>query len=131
AKPFDARELLARVGALLRLSEQGRELNPTSGLPGGPAIERELERRRNGSAHFTLCYLDLDYFKAFNDRFGFATANLMIEALGGILKDAVSGTGDFAGHIGGDDFVIMCAPEDARRMVENVQQRFSEALKHV
>src|SRR5690606_12105334 len=110
SKPFDARELIARVGALLRLSEQGRGLNPTTALPGGAAIEREFERRRMAGESFTLCYLDLDHFKAFNDRFGFATANAMIEELGRTLRQIVTGTEHSAGHIGGDDFVLMCAP---------------------
>jgi DNA-binding response OmpR family regulator len=46
AKPFDTRELLARVAALLRLARRGLDRNPTSGLPGGEAIYQELERRR-------------------------------------------------------------------------------------
>jgi len=131
-KPFDARELIARIRALLRLSEQGRGLNPTTGLPGGAAIEREFERRREEGKPFTLCYLDLDHFKAFNDRFGFATANAMIEELGRSLRQIVTGTEHFAGHIGGDDFVIMCAPHAARSIVERAQEGVREALgRHV
>src|SRR5262249_25461066 len=41
-KPFDVRELLARVSALLRLAARGRDRNPTTGLPGGEAIYAEL-----------------------------------------------------------------------------------------
>jgi DNA-binding response OmpR family regulator len=128
-KPFDARELVARVRALLRLSEQGRGLNPTTGLPGGTAIEREFDRRRQANKPFTLCYLDLDHFKAFNDRFGFATANALIEDLGHSLRKVVSGSDHFAGHIGGDDFVIMCSPEAARALVRSSQQGVVDALR--
>jgi PleD family two-component response regulator len=120
-KPFDGRELLARIRALLRLSEQGRGLNPTTGLPGGSSIEREFERRRSANEPFTLCYLDLDYFKPFNDRFGFATANTVIEAVGQSLRRAVAGTDHFAGHIGGDDFILMCDRETAGSLVRHVQ----------
>jgi DNA-binding response OmpR family regulator len=131
-KPFDARELVARVRALLRLSEQGRALNPTTGLPGGAAIEREFDKRHQAGRPFTLCYLDLDHFKAFNDRFGFATANALIEDLGHTLRRIVSGTDDFAGHIGGDDFVIMCAPQAARPLVRRAQLGVLDALhRHV
>ncbi|MQA90324.1 MAG: response regulator [Gemmatimonas sp.] len=127
-KPFDARELVARVRALLRLSERGRGLNPTTGLPGGASIEREFERRRMADAPFTLCYLDLDHFKAFNDRFGFATANALIEDVGRILRQLVAGSEDFAGHIGGDDFVIICSPSAARPLVERAQKLVVRAL---
>lgn len=128
-KPFDSRELLARVGAMLRLSEQGKELNPTTGLPGGSAIEREFDRRRKEGVRFTLCYLDLDYFKPFNDRFGFPVANTLIESVGTALRELVADSSNFAGHIGGDDFVVICSPEEARDVVTRAQARFDEAVK--
>ncbi|MEX0912823.1 MAG: response regulator [Gemmatimonadota bacterium] len=128
-KPFDPRELVARVGALLRLSEQGRDLNPTTGLPGSPAIAREFARRAARDAAFTLCYLDLDHFKPFNDRFGFPTANAAIEAVGRVLRGAVSADEHFAGHIGGDDFVLICRPDTARHLVVKIQADFSDALR--
>ena len=131
AKPFDARELLARVNAMLRLSEQGRELNPTTGLPGGGSIEREIERRRGVGAAFSLCYLDLDYFKPMNDCFGFAVANSLIESLGNLLRVAVSRTDNFAAHIGGDDFLIMCDPGSATHLVDRIQREFAEAVARV
>ncbi len=128
AKPFDSRELIARVRALLVLSEQARGLNPSTGLPGGVLIEREFEHRREIAEPFALCYLDLEHFKSFNDRFGFATANSVIEHLGAELRNAVAGTPHFAGHIGGDDFVVMCTQDDARGVVDLVQARLREAL---
>lgn len=128
AKPFDARELIARVKALLLLSEQARGLNPSTGLPGGVMIEREFAHRRELGSPFALCYLDLEHFKSFNDRFGFATANSVIEHLGTELRNSVAGTPHFAGHIGGDDFVVMCSQEDARPLVDRVQRGLREAL---
>jgi CheY-like chemotaxis protein len=128
-KPFDARELLARINALLRLSEQGRELNPTTGLPGGTAIDREFERRRRKGESFSLCYLDLDYFKPFNDRFGFPMANGVIEALGRILRRLVSDSDHFAGHIGGDDFVFICDRGAARPLLLQAQTEFHSILE--
>ncbi|HJU65093.1 MAG TPA: response regulator, partial [Gemmatimonadaceae bacterium] len=44
-KPFDPRELRSRVVALLRLVRREGDRNPTSGLPGGTAIEDEIARR--------------------------------------------------------------------------------------
>ncbi|MDR0786940.1 MAG: response regulator [Gemmatimonadota bacterium] len=127
-KPFDTRELIARVRALLLLAEQSRGLNPSTGLPGGSMIEREFAHRQQRGEPFALCYLDLTDFKSFNDRFGFATANQVIERTGAILSEAVAGTPHFAGHIGGDDFVVFCTPEAARALVTGVQRRFEEAL---
>lgn len=127
-KPFDARELVARVRALLSLTEQARGLNPSTGLPGGISIEREFALRRERGKSFALCYVDLENFKSFNDRFGFATANSVIERLGHDLRRAVAGTPHFAGHIGGDDFVVMCDQVSAKPLVEGVQRRLREAM---
>ena len=53
-KPFDPRELRARTSALLRAAERGRDRNPTTGLPGGETIYRELERRRAAGGAFAV-----------------------------------------------------------------------------
>src|SRR5664279_2077814 len=55
--PFDPRELRVRVVALLRLVRREGDRNPTSGLPGGKAIEEEIARRASLRLPFALCYL--------------------------------------------------------------------------
>ena len=69
------------MSALLRLVEREGDRNPTSGLPGGHAIEKEIARRVAKADAFAVCYLDLDNFKAFADTFGFATADIVIRGL--------------------------------------------------
>jgi DNA-binding response OmpR family regulator len=104
-KPFDPRELRARVTALLRLVRRESDRNPTSGLPGGKAIEESIVARVDRDQAFAVCYMDLDNFKAFADTFGFAVADQVIKEMGGALREAVEETGggeDFVGHIGGD-----------------------------
>jgi PleD family two-component response regulator len=129
AKPFDPRELLARVAALLRLAQRGRDRNPTTGLPGGDAIYQELERRRELGVPFAVTYFDLDYFKPFSDRFGFAVADAAIREAAAALTTASRGRADvFVGHVGGDDFVL-CAPSgDARRLADDARRRFGVGL---
>lgn len=126
-KPFDARELLGRVRALLRLSSQALDRNPTSSLPGGEAIQREYARRRERGAAIAICYFDLDQFKAFGDRFGFAAADAVIREAASSIA-AAAGAADFAGHVGGDDFLLMCPPEHARSTVRAAQSGFWHAL---
>ncbi|HEU0054747.1 MAG TPA: response regulator [Longimicrobium sp.] len=129
AKPFHPRELQARVAALLRQARRGRDRNPTTGLPGGQAIYDELERRRARGEVFAVCYFDLDHFKPFADRFGFAVADAAIReaaaAIEGVAREAED---TFVGHVGGDDFVLCCRPEDAMRLAGEAQSRFAAAL---
>ncbi|HEX5724116.1 MAG TPA: response regulator [Longimicrobiaceae bacterium] len=129
AKPFDPRELVARVNALLRQAQRGLDRNPTSGLPGGQAIYAEIERRRAAGHPFAVCYFDLDHFKPFSDRFGFAVADEAIREAGAAVMAAGQGAGGaFVGHVGGDDFVLVCAPGDARRLAADARERFRAGL---
>ena len=82
AKPFDPRELRARIVALLRIVRREGDRNPTSGLPGGKAIEEEIERRAEAGDSFAICYIDLDNFKPFADTFGFSIADMVIRDMG-------------------------------------------------
>lgn len=128
AKPFDPRELVARATALLRQAARGRDRNPTTGLPGGEALYAEVERRRAAGAPFTICYFDLDHFKPFADRFGFAVADAAIREVGAAVAAAGDAPGVFVGHVGGDDFVLLSPPGEARGRAEDAQRRFGEAL---
>jgi PleD family two-component response regulator len=128
AKPFDPRELLARVAALVRQTRRSLDRNPTTGLPGGQAIEREIERRRDAATPFSICYFDLDDFKPFADRFGFAVADEAIREAGRAISTTVEGRDAFVGHVGGDDFVAVCPPDAAREVALTARARFSQAL---
>ena len=128
AKPVDSRELAARVAALLELSRRGLHRNPSSGLPGGEAIDREYEARREGGLPFAVCYLDLDNFKPFGERFGFSVSDAVIRELGDLLRLLTEEPDAFAGHVGGDDFIVFCRPEDARALVREVQRRLAVRL---
>jgi diguanylate cyclase (GGDEF)-like protein len=143
AKPFDARELRARVQALLRLVRREADRNPTSGLPGGRAIEEEIMRRIDRDDKFAVCYLDIDHFKPFADTFGFAAADTVIKDTGSAIVDAVgaaalSGTGtgddavkDFVGHVGGDDFLIVTEAHRAEQVVRESTRRFRDVIGRV
>ncbi len=127
-KPFDPRELLARVGALLRLARLGFERNPTTGLPGGETIHVEIDRWRSEGLPFAVCYLDLDYFKPFSDRFGFAVADRAIHLVGEVMQEVGARRRSFVGHVGGDDFVMLCPASEARGIAEEIQTGFADQL---
>ena len=123
-KPFEPRELTARVNSLLRLVAREGDRNPSSGLPGGRAIAAEIERRVERGEDAAVVYIDLDNFKPFADKFGFAAADVVITATGKLLGELVAPCGDFAGHIGGDDFLLVCAAERARELAARAAQSF-------
>ena len=125
-KPFDLEELAARVQAALRRARTLGGLNPLSGLPGNSAIYEEMTVRLRSAERFACLYLDIDHFKSFNDRYGFTRGDTLIVALAEAIFAAVSASGDdaFIGHVGGDDFVVICDAEAAEPLAEDVVARF-------
>jgi len=92
------------------------DASPLTGLPGNLAIEKEIERRLTEKKSFSLCHVDLDNFKPFADKYGYAWGSEVIKEVARILTDEMKITdreGDFIGHIGGDDFVIISEPRRA------------------
>jgi GGDEF domain-containing protein len=130
-KPFDAQELVARIDAVLRRREATLQASPMTRLPGGRAIDHEVERRIEGKLPFALTYVDLDNLKAFNDTYGYAKADGVIIQTAGILRHAVAelgGEGAFLGHIGGDDFVVLTAIERAEAVCREVITTFDRVI---
>jgi CheY-like chemotaxis protein/PAS domain-containing protein len=130
-KPFDTIELGARVDTVLRRKESELAASPTTRLPGGRAIEREVERRLEARVPFALCYLDLDNLKAFNDHYGYAKADGVIQQTGDLLRDVVhqqGGETSFVGHIAGDDFVFIVPFDKADQAAGKVIEAFDKLI---
>ncbi len=127
-KPYDAEELLARVGAAVRRWSGMRAVNPLSGLPGNPTITEEIESRLAREETFTLLYVDIDRFKEFNDHYGFTRGDRVITMLAETLID-VAGDQRFVGHIGGDDFVVLTRNDDAETLAAGITRRFDDAIR--
>lgn len=100
-----------RMGTRLKELEQiSLDASPLTRLPGNIAIERSINHRINGGIPFAICYLDLDNFKSYNDRYGYIRASEVLKEAGRVIYDAVHRLNDpdaFVGHIGGDDFVVI------------------------
>src|SRR5512143_2539105 len=129
-KPFDPIELLARVKGTLRRAKEMRNLSPLTGLPGNIRIQEEIERQVRDGRPFAVLYCDLDHFKAYNDQKGFVRGDRLIQATARIIQDAVlehAGSEGFVGHVGGDDFVAVVAPEAAEESAKRICERFDEA----
>lgn len=109
-KPFPPQVLAARIHTSMRRNIRLQVSNPLTGLPGATYIEEQITKRLNQNYPVALCYADLDYFKAFNDKYGYNRGDNVIRILATILNEGVSNygvKGDFVGHIGGDDFIMV------------------------
>jgi diguanylate cyclase (GGDEF)-like protein len=130
-KPFDTLELVARVRSTLRRNADMRAVSPLTGLPGNHRINEEIEFRTKEGSSFAVCHVDLDNFKAFNDRYGWLRGDDVIELLASTLKLAAARAGPpqpFIGHVGGDDFVVVCTPEQVEQLCSCAVERFDKGV---
>jgi diguanylate cyclase (GGDEF)-like protein len=131
-KPFDTLELVARVRSTLRRNAEMRAVSPLTGLPGNHRINEEIAARAVGSQSFAVCHVDLDNFKAFNDRYGWLRGDEVITLLAAALKQAgteVCGGVPFIGHVGGDDFVVISSPEEVEQFATRAIAGFDDGVR--
>jgi len=84
-----------------------RDANPLTQLPGNQSIYEYLHQSlREEDTPFAYVYFDIDYFKSFNDRYGFRQGDRIILLLADLLKKTFLGQCFFLGHVGGDDFFL-------------------------
>ncbi|NLH97275.1 MAG: response regulator [Clostridiaceae bacterium] len=130
-KPFNPRELVSRVRNTLLRIDRNRWANPLTGLPGNLEIQSEINHRIARGMIFSVVYLDVDNFKAYNDVYGFSHGDRAIKLIADILLDNVRAFGtkdDFIGHIGGDDFVVITDPGHVDALCENIIKEFDERV---
>jgi diguanylate cyclase (GGDEF)-like protein len=129
-KPFDTAELIARVSSTLRRNKEFREVSPLTGLPGNARVRREIADRMKAGGDYSVGYIDIDRFKSVNDVYGFDRGDEFIGALARSLHRAVTTIGRpsiFLGHIGGDDFVFICHPDQVLPLTKRTVTDFEQA----
>jgi diguanylate cyclase (GGDEF)-like protein len=118
------------VRALVRASKRERDRNPTTNLPGASAVEDHVDGLLKSKAPCAVLYLDVDHFEEYADAFGFTKADHVTAELGRMVLERVrvfGGGAAFVGHVGGDDFIVVCDPahaeELARELVDGFESR--------
>lgn len=95
---------------------------------------RHKDHRKNVRIQsFSILFMDLDHFKAINDRYGYDAGDKALRHIAGILTERVRDI-DVVGRWGGEEFVIALAgaderaatqvAEDIRRMAEEYPVRY-------
>ena len=133
-KPYDNKELVARVQRMLDWSRAQRQANPLTGLPGNQAIEQELQRRISSLMPFAFMYLDIDHFKAYNDTYGYQRGDEVIRFVANLLRECCTEAGtenDFIGHIGGDDYCIICDYAHGEMLGQVITARFDTESRNL
>jgi GGDEF domain-containing protein len=116
---------------LKELEQLSLDASPLTRLPGNIAIERSINRRLRDRTSFVMCYLDLDNFKSYNDRYGYIKASEILKKTGEVIYEAVKRLNDpdaFVGHIGGDDFVVIIDARLAKVACQDIITSFDAMI---
>ncbi len=141
-KPVNGAIVRARVGNHLKLQSAIQKLemlnqialdaNPNTGLPGNNSIMHNIQQAISQNRNSTVIYADLDNFKAYNDKYGFAKGDEVIvftsEIFQDILHSKFSESEFFIGHIGGDDFVLITPSDYAESICREIIERFDHEI---
>lgn len=124
----DVREIseAARRYRELSLTDPLTNLNNIRSLK--ESIEKEKKRSAGKECPFTIMMIDLDQFKAYNDRNGHQAGDRLLAGVANAIRDSLRDHVDISYRYGGDEFLILF-PETALGDAEAVAGRFTDSIK--
>ena len=131
SKPLNEKYFYYTIRNISGLISANRCISALTGLPGNIQIENELKRRISSRSQYAVMYIDLDNFKAYNDKYGFMNGDEVIKFTSDVIQDAVQKfgvKGDFVGHVGGDDFVTVVNYENSKKIAKQIIKKFDEEI---
>jgi diguanylate cyclase (GGDEF)-like protein len=90
-------------------------------------IEMEIQRSNRYQASVSLIFMDIDYFKQINDRYGHLVGSKVLVELGQLLIKSLR-TVDTVARYGGDEFVIVL-PQTSSDVAFQIAERIRKAVE--
>jgi diguanylate cyclase (GGDEF)-like protein len=98
-------------------------------------LEREWRRAVQTQRPLSLLFVDIDHFKAFNDRYGHQAGDEVLARIGQCLAERVRRPGDLVARYGGEEFVAVLTGTDsvgALSVAESLRKAVTElGIEHV
>lgn len=123
----------ARLPFIVSRAIKDLDTNPLTRLPGNESIIRHIQRMLDQEQEIAIAWLDLDNFKPYNDYYGFARGDEVLLATARVITTAIKELKveqSFLGHIGGDDFVIICAMNATKPLCEEIIALFDMVIRN-
>lgn len=134
SKPFSIPVVKARVRTHLQLKKRTDMLEALAmvdGLTGianrrsfDQTLEQEWRRARRNASYLSLIMIDIDEFKAYNDKYGHGSGDECLRSVARVIEATLERSGDFVGRYGGEEFVVLlpeCNLEGALTVAEKIR----------
>lgn len=129
-------EIEAKQAELLRVNRHLLEMSNTDKLTGIPnrrlfqeKLEEFVERYETKGKGFSLCLLDIDFFKKVNDTYGHPVGDIVLQKLAALIVGKAR-TQDIVARYGGEEFVVIlpdCGIEESLQMAEMLNRAVEQA----
>lgn len=138
-KPVDPGYLVSLIDAKLRRGRLMKALVECDGLTGAlrqmpfeKRLEGAIQSWRRRADRYALVTIDLDHFKAVNDRYGNAVGDRVLVAFAAFLRRSVR-AGDAVGRCGGEEFGLLLRDVgmlESEAVVSRILEQFKSVLHH-
>jgi len=94
-------------------------------------VEMEIHRSLRSQNPFSAAYIDLDHFKAVNDRLGHLSGDQVLKHVVGSVRELMRVT-DVVARLGGDEFVLLMpetGEEGAREAIDRIRTRLLDEMR--
>lgn len=134
-KPFNMALVRARVRNQVLLKQKTDLLEQLASVDGLTEIpnrryfdevfEQEWRRAMRNQYSVSVCMMDIDCFKQFNDNYGHMAGDDCLVAVARVLSTISNRAGDFIARFGGEEFVFVwpnCGDQQAQMMAEKARK---------
>jgi diguanylate cyclase (GGDEF)-like protein len=113
------------AAAAVRQAEERAATDPLTGLPNRTALDQAMANAPSGPC--AVLYVDLDHFKAINDRLGHPAGDEALRHIAGVLRAALR-EGDVPARTGGEEFVLWL-PNTTKSAALEVAERVRRSVE--
>lgn len=91
-------------------------------------LHKTLEECQDSGKPFAVVYIDLNDFKAVNDSLGHHVGDCVLKETGQRIVESIP-MGQFAGRLGGDEFIVILTDVDPDEVLPEMLQKLRTAMK--
>lgn len=129
--------LSAQLRRRMRAESELVMLARTDGLTGlnnrrtfGEILDKEWRRARRAHSVFSLLFVDVDRFKAYNDTYGHQAGDDALAAVARCIGENIRRHGDCAARYGGEEFVVLL-PDTSMQGAETIVEKIRTAINEL